>query len=193
MQMGSPTMKRALLPLGLLLLVFLFIRSCIPAPITDLRLVAVRRVPATALPAGNDLRPALMARAEALWKVTLEGDAGWVGEVRRHELNGYAIVVRCDQPDASLLALGPYVGETLISYYAEGMDALDPAGRATLRYDIYLPETGRYHSQADVNAPMPGYDLGGARHELCARIAAGAMTGAYNRSNLVRFSVGAAR
>lgn len=162
-------------------------------PITDLRLVEVRRVPAAALPGTNDLRRHLIVEGVALWKVALEGGAGWVDEVRRHELNGYAAVVRCDQPDEGLLALGPYVGDTRVSLYAEGLAALDTAGRRTLRYDIYLPETGRYHSQADANARMPDFNLGGARYELCARIAGGAMTGAYGRSNMVRFIVGPAR
>jgi hypothetical protein len=190
--MVPSTAKRALLPLSLLLLIFLFIHSCVPAPITDLRLIAVSRVPAAALPAGNDRRAAFMVRNEALWKVTLEGDAGWVGEVRRHELNGYANVMRCDQPDARLLSFGPYVGETLISHYAEGMDAVDAAGRRMMRYDIYLPETGRYRSEADFNALMPSYDLR-TRDELCVTIAGGAMTGAYNKSNMVRFIVGIGR
>ena len=184
--------RRALLPLSLLLLVFLFIRSCIPAPITDLRLVEVGRVPAAALPPGNDLRAALVAEGETLWKLTLEGDADWVGEVRRHELSGYADVVRCDQPDARLLSLGPYVGQMLVSYHADGLDAFDPADRPTLRYDIYLPERGRYESVADFNAAMPSYDLR-ARDDLCVSIAGGAMTGAYSRSNMVRVTVGAAR
>jgi hypothetical protein len=190
--MGSFAAKRALLPLSLLLLIFLFIHSCIPVPITDLKLVDVHRVPATALPADNNLRSNLMVEGAALWKITLEGDAEWVGEVRRHELNGYARVVRCDQQDAGLLALGPYVGETPISYHGRGLDAFDPAGRVTLRYDIYLPETGRYHSEADFNARMPSYDLRG-RDALCVTIEGGAMTGAHSRSNMVRFTVGTVR
>jgi hypothetical protein len=191
--MQATTAKRALLPLSLLLLILLFIHSCVPVPITDLRLVEVRRVPAAALPAGNDLRARLMVHAEMLWKITLEGDAQWVGEVKQHELNGYAIVVRCEEPDARVLALGPYVGEVLISYYAQGLDAFDPAGRAMLRYDLYLPETGRYQSEADVNAPMPAYDLGATSGALCVSIAGGVMTGAYGRSNIVRVPVGPGR
>lgn len=189
--MTKSNARRMLLPLSLLLLVFLFIRSYIPVPLTDLRLVEVRRVPAAALPVGNDLRAALMARSETLWKLTLEGDANWLGEVKRHELNGYANVVRCRQPDARLFSLGPYVGQVLVSYYAHGLDAFDTAGRPTLRYDIYLPERGRYISEADFNAPMPTYDLR-ARDDLCVTIAGGAMTGAYGRSNIVRFTVGTA-
>lgn len=179
-----------MLPLSLLLLIFLFIRSCVPAPITNLRLIEVRRVPAFARPASNDLRPGLMVQGKMLWKISLEGDANWVAEVRRHELNGYATVVRCDQPDASLLALGPYVGQTLISYYAEGLETFDLGGRKTLRYDAYLPETGRYHSEANFNAPMPTYNLSAAPDTLCITIGGGAMTGAYNRSNQVRVTVG---
>lgn len=188
-----PGRKRAWLPLSILGLAFLWVYACVPAPITDLAFVEARRVPASALPVSDDLRDTLMRRGESLWRVSFRGGSGWPREVRRHELNGYAIVARCDRPDATLLALGPYVGPVPISYHGQGLDRFDPGGRRTLRYDVYLPETGRYFSEADTNAPMPSYDLGRERLDLCVRIAGGAMHGAYNRSNEARAHVGLAR
>lgn len=182
-----------MIPLGLLLLVFLFVYSCVPDPIRDLRLLEVRRLPASALPRGDDLREPLMRRGEAIWKLTLEGDAGWIGEVRQHELNSYAKVVRCDKPDYTLLALGPYVGPVAITFYDGGFQAYRPPERGAVRYDIYVPEAGRYHTEADFNASAPAYDLSRERLAICLRIAGGAMHGAYNRSNEVRTHIGRRR
>ena len=189
--MVVPALKRTLLPLGLLLLVFLFIHACVPEPISDLRLLDVRRVPASALPSADDLRGRLMQRGGALWKVTLEGDANWIREVRQHELNGYATVVRCDERDYGMLTLGPYVEGVEVSYYGKGFARFDPPAARTRRYDVYIPERGRYRSEADFNAPLPAYNLARERLQLCIRIAGGAMHGAYNRSNEVRAPVGA--
>ncbi len=130
-----------------------------------------------------------MREGEEVWKVTLTGDADWVGEVRQHGLNSYPIVRRCDRPDYTLLGLGPYLGEVRVTNYAEGFDSYRPV-TGTEQYDVYLPETARYHSEAEFNAPMPSYDLGKQRMTLCIRIAGGAMHGAYNVSNEVRVQVG---
>ena len=175
--------------MSLLLLMFLFVHACVPKPITDLRLVEVRRLPASALPPSDDLRETLTERGEGVWKVSLTGDANWIREVRRHKLNSYATVVRCDERDYRVLSLGPYVGQVPVTYYGDGFGDYRAPSR-TVQYDIYLPGTGRYHSEADFNAPMPSYDLGKMRLPLCLRIAGGAMHGAYNRSNEVRVEVG---
>jgi hypothetical protein len=189
---GPPhsALRRAILPIGLLLLLLLFVHACIPDPITDLKLVEAKRLTASALPEADELRERLMREDEAVWKLTFTGDAGWVDEVRQHELNGYALVVRCNTRHAGLLSLGPYVGDIPISYYGEGLRDFDPGRGRPLRYDVYIPEKGRYRSESDFNAPMPRYDFGRERKELCVSIAGGAMHGAYNRSNEVRVMIG---
>ncbi|HYI64725.1 MAG TPA: hypothetical protein VEW71_07555 [Allosphingosinicella sp.] len=190
--MADTRARRAIFPVSLLLLLFLFVYACVPKPITDLRPAEVARVPASALPPTDDLRDTLTRRGEALWKVSLEGDANWIREVRRHELNSYATVVRCDDRDYGVLSLGPYVGLVPVTNYGDGFRDYQPAS-SIVRYDVYLPETGRYHSEADFNAQMPSYDFGSQRTALCIRIAGGAMHGAYNRSNEVRVEVGGQR
>jgi hypothetical protein len=164
----------------------------VPKAITDLRPLEITRVPASALPVTDDLREAVTKRGEAVWKITLRGDAGWIKEVQRHELNSYVTVVRCDKPDYRIFSLGPYVGQVPVTYHGEGFRDYRPPA-STVQYDVYLPETGRYRSQADFNAPMPSYDLGSQRLSLCLRIAGGAMHGAYNQSNEVRVEVGGRR
>ena len=186
--MGTRQLRRAILPATLLLLLFLFIRACVPKPITDLRLVSLSRVPASALPLTDFLREPLTKRDEAVWKVSLTGDADWVRQVKRLELNSYATVVRCDQRDFGIFGLGPYVGQVPVTYYGDGFKDYRPPS-TVVKYDVYLPETGRYISQADANAPMPSYDLAKGRTPLCLRIAGGSMIGAYNRSNEVRVEV----
>ncbi len=190
--MSTKRLRRAILPLSLLLLLLLYVHACVPRPITDLRAVALARVPASALPRGVDLRHTVMEREEAFWKVSLAGDANWVREVKRHTLNSYADVVRCDAQDYRLLSLGPYVGTVEVTTYGDTFDGFEPMAD-TVQYDVYLPETARYSSEKDVNAPMPSYDLGSQRIPLCLRIAGGAMHGAYNRSNEVRVEVGGRR
>jgi hypothetical protein len=181
--MDLPSVRRAILPMALLFLSFLYVYSCVPVAIADLRILDARLVPASALPSPMDgLRQGLMRRGERLWKLSLEGDARWVGEIRRFELNTYPIVVRCDRPDYSLFAVGPYTGRAML-----GDDARP--GRS-YTYDIFVAESGRYRSEADFNAPMPAYDLGKERIELCIRIAGGSMYGAYNQSNQVRIKLG---
>lgn len=184
-------LRRAILPLSLLLLLLLYVHACMPKRITDLRVVSVSRVPASALPQGIDLSHTVMEREEAFWKVALAGGAQWVREVTRHELNSYA-AVRCDLPDYRLLSLGPYVGAVEVTTQGDTIDRFEPLAD-TLQYDVYLPETARYSSEEHVNAPMPSYDLGSERVPLCLRIAGGAMHGAYNRSNEVRVEVGRRR
>ncbi|MEO9913181.1 MAG: hypothetical protein ABJF89_10820 [Parasphingorhabdus sp.] len=76
-----------------------------------------------------------------------------------------------------------------VTYYGDGIREYRPSS-SNVQYDIYLPENGRYRSEADFNAPMPSYDLGKQRMTLCLKIAGGAMHGAYNRSNEVRIEVG---
>jgi hypothetical protein len=181
--------RRAILPAGLLLLLFLFVYACIPEPITDLRTTQVTRVSASSLPPSNDLRDTLIQRGEFLWKVSLAGDANWIREVRRHELNSYPIVVRCDDRDSGIFGLGPYAGSVPVTYHGEGFQDYQPTSSIE-QYDVYLPETGRYRSQGDFNAPMPSYDLGRQSLTLCIRLAGGAMNGAYNRSNEVTVVVG---
>lgn len=181
--------RRAIFPASLLLLLFLFLRACVPEPIADLELVESRRVPASALPLSADLRGTLANRGDAVWRVSLDGDANWIREIKQHELNSYANVTRCDDRDRRLLSLGPFVGRVLMSYYGEGFRDYDARSR-TVRYDVYLPETGRYRSVKDFNAPMPSYDLGRQRIPLCFRIAGGGMQGAFAHSNEVRVEVG---
>lgn len=190
--MDRVQLRRAIVPLSLLLLLFLFVHACVPEPITDLRLVEVRRVPASALPSSDDLRETLAKRREAVWQVSLAGNARWIREVKQHELNSYATVVRCDERDRNIFGLGPYVGHIPVTYYGDGFRNYRPQSRI-VRYDIYLPETGRYRSESDFNARMPSYDLGSQPMALCIRIAGGAMHGAYNRSNEVRVEVGRRR
>lgn len=187
--MDTKRLRRTILPISLLLLVFLFVHACVPKPITNLRLLSVSRVPASALPVTDDLRGPLMERGESLWKVSLSGDADWITEVRQHELNSYGVVVRCDERDYNVLSLGPYVGQVPVSYYGDGFQDFRAKSR-TAQYDLYLPESGRFRSEADFNAPMPSYDLGRQRLALCLKIAGGAMHGAYNHSNEVRVAVG---
>lgn len=171
------------------MLLFLFVHGCVPQPIEDLRLVEISRLPASALPPSDSLREALTERGKKVWKVSLSGDANWIEEVGQHELNPYATIVRCGDRDQNVLSLGPYVGHIRVSDYGEGFRDFRPQS-GTVRYDIFLPETGRYQSERDPNAPMPSYDLGMERMELCIRIAGGAMLGAYSRSNEVRVEVG---
>ena len=182
-------LRRATVPASLLLLLFLFVHACVPEPITNVRLVDVSRMPASALPPSDDLRETLAERGEGVWRVSLTGDSNWIREVKQHELNSYATAVRCDDRDRTVLSLGPYVGHIRVSSNREGFQDYKPHSRS-VRYDIYLPETGRYRSEKDFNAPMPSYDLGRERMALCIRIAGGAMHGAYNRSNEVRVEVG---
>jgi len=182
-------LRRTIVPLGLLLLLFLFVDACVPKPITDLRLIGVSRMPASALPPSDDLRDTLADRGEAVWRVSLTGNSKWIREVKQHELNSYATVLRCDEPDRRVLSLGPYVGRIPVTYYGDGIQHYRPRAR-TVQYDIYLPETGRYRSEKNFNAPMPRYDIGKQRMALCIRIAGGAMHGAYNRSDEVRVEVG---
>lgn len=189
--MGATQLRRAIIPASLLLLLLLYSYGCVPKRITDLRAAGLSRISAADLPAAEDLREPLRQRGESVWKLVLSGDGRWVREVRTHELNSYPIVVRCDRPDRELLALGPYVGEARLTYHGHGFDQLTDA--SSLRYDVYLPETGRYRSAKDFNAPMPWYDLGREKLPLCVSIAGGAMTGAYNRSNEVRVMVGGHR
>jgi hypothetical protein len=174
---------------SLLLILFLFVHTWVPKPVTDLRLLEVSRMPASALPSSDGLRGTLAERGEGIWKVSLTGDANWIQEVRQHELNSYATVVRCDQRDYRVLSLGPYVGQVSVNDFGDGFPDGRPRSR-NVRYDIYLPETGRYRSEADFNAPMPSYHLGKNGLLLCLRIAGGAMHGAYNHSNEVRVTVG---
>lgn len=165
-------------------------RSCVPQPIADLRLVEVSGLPALALPPSDEFREHLATRGGAVWKVSLKVDSNWMLEVKRHELNSYALVERCDEPDLSVLSLGPYVGLIAATMNSEQFRHYQPPP-GTVRYDIFLPETDRYRSKRDFNASMPSYDLGAERMELCIRIAGGAMSGAYNQSNEVRVKLGA--
>ena len=190
--MDASRFRKTILPASLLLLLVLFSWACVPKPIVDLRLIKVTRLPASALPVAAHMGGPLTMRVEAVWKVSLRGDAGWINEVKRHELNSYATVVRCDERDFGVFSLGPYVGQVPVTYYGEGFDNYRPPSRV-VQYDVYLPETGDYRSEADFNAPMPSYDLGTQRLLLCLRIAGGAMSGAYNRSNEVRLEVGGTR
>ena len=187
--MDASRLRSAILPTSLLLLLFLFVWACVPKAIADLHPVKLTRVPASALPVTDDLREELMKRGEAVWKVTLMGDAGWIKEVQRHELNSYATVVRCDKRDYGVFSLGPYVGKMPVTYHGEGIGNYRPPA-SIVRYDVFLPEKGRYTSQADFNATMPSYDLAKERLPLCLKIAGGAMHGAYGQSNEVRLEVG---
>lgn len=187
--MDSRRLRRAIIPASLLTLLFLYSYACVPKRISDLRVVGLARISAADLPPAEEMRRWLALRGEAVWKLALAADAGWIGEVRSQELNSYPVVVRCDHPDWELLALGPYVGQTRLTYSGDGLDALVD-GNGSVHYDIYLPETGHYRSQNDFNAAMPPYDLRTEKLALCVSIAGGAMTGAYNRSNEVRVVVG---
>jgi hypothetical protein len=187
--MKSTRLRRTILPFSLLLLLFLYAFACVPTSITDLRPIAASRVTASSLPPTDRSRDYMMNRGEAAWKVSLIGDANWMREVRQHELNSYATVLRCDDRDKGLFSLGPYVGKVRITYYDTGFRNIrPPTGRVT--YDIYVPETGSYSSHADINAPMPDYDLSKTPMTLCISIGGGAMTGVFGRSNEVRVRVG---
>lgn len=186
-------LRRAVLLSSLLVLILLYIHSCVPEPITDLKLVKVQRLSAAAFPReAHGLREALARRGEVVWKLSLAGNSNWIGEVKQHDLNSYATVVRCDERDYGIDAFGPYIGAVAVTTQGDALDRFEPASD-TLQYDIYLIEAGRYRSQEDFNATMPSYDLHKQRLPLCITIAGGAMHGAYNRSNEVRAEVGGGR
>lgn len=64
-----------------------------------------------------------------------------------------------------------------VTYYGEEFrDYCPPA--SIVQYNVDLPETGRYRSQADFNAPVPSHDLVSQRLSLGPTIAGGAMQGA---------------
>lgn len=189
--MDKRRLRRAVLLAILLFALFLIIRGCAPRPISDLRLSSITRVPASAAPLANDLREAMSNRGESVWKVSLVGNADWINQVKWHELNSYPTVVRCDQRDFGVLALGPYVGQIPVTPYEKRLaDYHPPSSR--IPYYVYLPETGRYISQSDPNASMPPYNLSRGHTSLCLRIAGGSMIGAYARSNEVRLELGKA-
>lgn len=183
--MASSRLRRAVPPAAILVLIFLFVHACVPKPITDLRAVGLGRVPASAMPRAEGLRDMLMRRGESVVRVSLSGSPHWIGEVRKHALNSYPVVVRCDDRDNEIFALGPYVGRVHVNDMGDDRP-MPPA----VQYDLYLPASGRDTSEADANAPMPAYDLSRQRLTLCIRIAGGAMHGAYGRSNEVRIDVG---
>ena len=186
--MDRTQLKRAILPASLLLLLFLIVHACKPMAITDLRVAEIRRVPVSDLQDAG-LPEAVALGAKAVWKISLEGDANWIEEVRNRQLNSHALVVRCDKRDYDIFSHGPYVGTIPVTYYDERFLAFKP-GTGRLRYDIYLNEAGRYTSQAEPNAQKPSYDLGKERLSLCIRIDGGAIYGAHNRSNEVRVELG---
>lgn len=180
--------KNAVLPLLLLCA-----SGCELAPIDDLRVAEVRHVPAAQVP-DLELAATMADRGEAAWRVSLEGGAGWATTIRRYEMNGYALVVRCDDRNSTLFALGPYVGSMKIAYGSgPKFESWNPGNRSTVRYDIYIPESGIYRSAADFNAPMPAYDLRKGGAELCIKLGGGAMTGFNARSNEVRLTLGMLR
>ncbi len=185
--------RRARMPIFCLLLLCLFVVTCVPDPISDLAVVGVQRIPQGAVPMADYAPPERLRGDQAVWKVSLTGESRWVREVRRHELNGYAEVLRCDDRDKSLFSEGPYVGTVLVSYYGKNFERFEPPGRPTLRYDVYIPAKRRYHSESDFNAPMPSYDLDREQMELCIRLGGGSMAFAYATSNEVRVVVGTRR
>ncbi len=187
---GTSPARRAGLPLVLLLSVFLFFFACVPDPISDLTLVEVKRLPASSLPPGEDLRDEMARRGEAVWRLSFSGEAGWMRQLRRHEMNGYAKVLRCDDRKVEVLALGPYVGNVKASYYGEGFEAFDPGESRTFRYDVYIPSKGTYHSSINANEWLSPHDFDREQVELCVRLAGGSMLGAYNESNEARATIG---
>lgn len=130
-----------------------------------------------------------MRQGETLLKLSFEGESGWITEVKRHELNSYSTVVRCDKRDVGISTFGPFVGHVRVSDQGGSMDSFSPTADL-LRYDIYVPETGEYRSQQYPNASMPSYDLRRERIRLCITIAGGAMHGAFARSNEVEIELG---
>lgn len=155
-------------------------------PISDLRVASVERIAASALPADDPVRGALIERGESLWRVTLSGSAGWIGEVGRLTLNTYPIVRRCDDPDKELFTTDVYVDGVRLS--PETSESLRTRPAAA-EYTIYISEKGQYRSARDFNARLPDYDLEATPAELCIRIAGGAMHGAYGQSNEVRLKL----
>lgn len=151
-------------------------------PIRDLRVASAQRIAASALPADDPVRGALIARGESLWRVTLSGSTGWIGEVGRQDFNTYPIVRRCDDPDKELYATHVYVDGIELTPETSGRLSKTSA---TAEYTIYISEKGEYQSARNANAKMPEYDLKTMPIELCIRIAGGAIHGAYGQSNEV--------
>lgn len=193
MEMSFRTLRRAAIPSSLLLVVFVFVWSCVPKPITDLRVLSAIKVPASDIVLTDDevsdLLAAWVRRDKVIWKVTLSGDANWIEEVRQHDLNSYAVVVLCERRDNAVFSLGPYFGQVPVTAFGKLFEEVRPSS-GTVEYDVYLPEAGRYQSRADPNAPMPDYNLTRGDKPLCLKIAGGAMHGAYGESNEVRLDLG---
>lgn len=185
--MSARPFPRAVVPTLLLLLLFLFTWGCEPRAFTDLRIVRVSKVPASSMPTAYG--QAIPTNGAEALKISLSGSQQWLRDVRRLEMNTYAIVLRCDHRDAELYSEGPYVGLLRVSPYQEQLWD-HPPSRQLVQYDVYLPERSSYTSQGDFNAAMPPYDLRRESLLLCISIAGGSMVGAYGRSNEVRVLVG---
>lgn len=185
--MNARPFPRALVPAVVLLLLFLFTWGCEPRAFTDLRIVGVSKVSASSMPTAYG-RAIPTNGADAL-KITLSGSQKWLRDVRRLEMNTYAIVVRCNYRDGELYSEGPYIGFLRVSPYEERLWDHPPSTKL-VQYDVYVPERSSYRSQRDFNAPMPTYDLRRQRLQLCISIAGGSMAGAYGRSNEVRVLAG---
>ncbi len=89
------------------------------------------------------MRASTISRGEALLKISLLGSSDWIGEVWRHNLHSYPIVVLCDDRDREIFALGAYAGQTHITYGDE-IASIRYAEGATVQYDVYVGETGKY-------------------------------------------------
>lgn len=187
LEMSAIRVRRAIIPTAILLVLFLFVWGCEPRAFTDLRIVSITRVPASQAPRAYG-RPIPTDGADLL-KISLSGSQQWLRDVKRLEINTYAIIVRCDHRNARLYTEGPYIGFLRVSPYQEQLWN-EPSSTKLVQYDVYAPERSSYTSIADPNARMSTYDLRRERMLVCISIAGGSMAGAYGRSNEVRVLIG---
>lgn len=168
----------------------LFVIKFVPQPINNLEVINVSRsTDRRSIEIRKDIqdRTGFEVPHEILWHVQLRGNANWINEVQKHELNGYFIAKSCARRDWELFGYGPFADGIEASAYGKGIENIDASKRPSIIYDLYFPETGRYRSAKNFNSKQPAYNLHEDLVEVCLSIAGGAMHGAYGKSNEVRF------
>ncbi len=179
-----------LAPVGAICCFLIYVSGIFPPGMNDLTMTEARVVTNTdpltsgALPTGSG--PFL--------RITVSSSRNLVAMARNSQLNTYPMVVDCADRDLSFYSWGPYHGGL---HTAGSMDDYRSPRFAMLRaekadrfdYQIFVPMTGRLLSEADVNRPMPAYDLAGNPRTLCVRLGGGNMMGGFFRSNEVRLTV----
>jgi len=181
---------RAKWPIFVLVIFVLFVTKCVPRPINDLEVLNVSRLTdQQSIKIRRDIQDTTGFEVShaILWHVQLSGNANWINEVQKHELNGYFIAKNCAHQDWGIFGYGPFADGTEVGAYGESIENVDVSERPTIIYDVYIPETGRYRSAKNFNSKQPTYNLNEDLVEICLSIAGGAMHGAYGKSNEVRF------